>query len=84
MSNDGAFVSDLVGDRFLLTFAIGLGTILLTWLVAIPIGVYSAVRQYSVGDYVLTILGFLGMCIPQFVSVSSGTGDLCQYYSREN
>jgi ABC-type dipeptide/oligopeptide/nickel transport system permease component len=67
MAHDGAFVNDLVGDRFLMTFSISLGTILLTWLVAIPIGVYSAVRQYSIGDYVLTVLGFLGMCIPQFV-----------------
>ncbi len=67
MANDGAFVSDLMGDRLLLTMAISFGTILLTWLVAIPIGVYSAVRQYSAVDYVLTVGGFIGMCIPQFI-----------------
>lgn len=67
MSNDGAYVSDLLGDRLLLTMCISLGTILVTWLIAIPIGVYSAVRQYSVADYVLTVGGFIGMCIPQFI-----------------
>ena len=67
MANDGAFVSGLLGDRLLLTVSISLGTILLTWLIAIPIGVYSAVRQYSVADYVLTVGGFIGMCIPQFI-----------------
>ena len=60
-------VNDLIGDRVLLTFIISLGTVILTWIVAIPIGIYSAVRQYSVSDYTLTILGFLGMCIPNFI-----------------
>ncbi len=64
---DGNRVNDLMGDRLLLTFVISLGTILFTWAVAIPIGVYSAVRQYSKIDYALTILGFLGMCIPGFI-----------------
>lgn len=67
MSNDGAFVNDLLGNRLLLTACISLGTVLLTWLVAIPIGVYSAVRQYSTADYALTIGGFIGMCVPQFI-----------------
>ena len=67
MSNNGAFVSDLLGDRLVLTVLLSLGTILLTWIIAIPIGVYSAVRQYSIADYVLTVGGFLGMCIPQFI-----------------
>lgn len=67
MANNNAFVSDLLGDRVLLTMSISLGTILLTWLIAIPIGVYSAVRQYSMLDYVLTIGGFIGMCVPQFI-----------------
>ncbi|MBN2448827.1 MAG: ABC transporter permease subunit [Lentisphaeria bacterium] len=64
---NGREVNQLVGDRLLLTFLISLGTILFTWVVALPIGVYSAVRQYSVGDYVITFLGFLGMCIPGFL-----------------
>ena len=50
-----------------LTVAISLGTILLTWAIALPIGIYSAVRQHSVGDYVLTFVGFIGMCVPSFL-----------------
>lgn len=60
-------VNEMVGDRLLLTFAISFGTILLTWLIAIPIGVYSAVRQYSTGDYVFTFIGFVGMSVPPFL-----------------
>ena len=67
MANNGAFVNDLVGDRLLLTMAISGGTILFTWIIALPIGIYSAVRQYSPGDYALTVGGFIGMCIPDFV-----------------
>ncbi len=60
-------VNDIVGDRILLTFLISLGTILFTWVAALPIGIYSAVKQYSPGDYALTLIGFIGMCIPSFL-----------------
>jgi ABC-type dipeptide/oligopeptide/nickel transport system permease component/ABC-type transport system substrate-binding protein len=60
-------VNELIGDRLLLTFVISLGTILLTWAIAIPIGVYSAVKQYSFGDYVFTLIGFIGMSVPPFL-----------------
>ncbi|MCD4824556.1 MAG: ABC transporter permease subunit [Phycisphaerae bacterium] len=60
-------VNKIVGDRVLLTFLISLGTVIFTWVVAIPIGIYSAVRQYSVFDYILTFVGFIGMCIPAFL-----------------
>ena len=60
-------VNDVVGDRIILTVLISFGTILFTWAVAIPIGIYSAVKQYSVGDYVLTFIGFIGMCVPGFL-----------------
>lgn len=60
-------VNELVGDRFLLTFCISLGTILFTWMTALPIGVYSAVRQYSPGDYVVSVIGFIGMSVPNFL-----------------
>jgi ABC-type dipeptide/oligopeptide/nickel transport system permease component len=63
----GQPVNDLVGDRILLTILISLGTILFTWALAIPIGIYSAARQYSAADYVFTFLGFIGMCIPSFL-----------------
>ncbi len=63
----GRPVNDVVGDRLLLTVAIAFGTILLTWALAIPVGVYSAVRQYTPGDYAITLVSFLGMCVPPFL-----------------
>jgi len=60
-------VNDVVGDRILLTVFISLGSILFTWAVDLPIGIYSAARQYSVGDYFFTFLGFIGMCVPSFL-----------------
>jgi ABC-type dipeptide/oligopeptide/nickel transport system permease component/ABC-type transport system substrate-binding protein len=60
-------VNDILGDRLMLTVVISLLTILFTWLLAIPIGIYSAVRPYTVGDYGLTLLGFVGMSVPPFL-----------------
>ncbi len=61
---DGQRVNELVGDRIMLTLLISLFTLIFTWIVAIPIGLYSAVKQYSIGDYVFTFFGFIGMCVP--------------------
>jgi ABC-type dipeptide/oligopeptide/nickel transport system permease component/ABC-type transport system substrate-binding protein len=60
-------INNLVEDRITLTIAISLGTILLTWLLALPIGIYSAVKQYSISDHALTLIGFVGMCVPSFL-----------------
>jgi peptide/nickel transport system permease protein len=60
-------VSEVIGDRLWLTMVISLAAILLTWLLALPIGIYSAVRQYSVGDYVATFIGFVGLAVPSFM-----------------
>ena len=60
-------VGEVVGDRLLLTFILNFSTILFTWLVAFPIGVYSATRQYSWGDYGLTLLGYVGLATPSFL-----------------
>ena len=60
-------VNQIVGDRIYLTVAISLMTILFTWAVAIPVGIFSAVRQYSAADYALTFVGFIGMCVPSFL-----------------
>ena len=60
-------VNEKVGDRLLFTFLISLGTILFTWAIALPIGIYSAVKQYSFFDYFFTVFGFIGMCIPGFL-----------------
>jgi peptide/nickel transport system permease protein len=60
-------VSDVIGDRLALTMVVSLAALLLTWIVALPIGVFSAMRQYSIGDYVFTFLGFMGLAIPGFL-----------------
>jgi peptide/nickel transport system permease protein len=60
-------VSEVVGDRLWLTILVSFSTILLTWLIAFPIGIYSATHQYSWGDYGLTFLGLLGIAIPNFM-----------------
>jgi peptide/nickel transport system permease protein len=60
-------VSKIVGDRLFLTFVVTLATVLFTYVVAFPIGVYSATHQYSWGDYGLTFLGFLGLATPNFL-----------------
>jgi len=60
-------VSEVVGDRLWLTFMVSMSTILFTWIVSFPIGVYSATHQYSWGDYGLTFLGFLGLATPNFL-----------------
>lgn len=60
-------VNQMVGDRILLTMAISFATIIVTWIIALPIGIYSAIRQYSIGDYIFTFFGFIGLCIPNFL-----------------
>jgi ABC-type dipeptide/oligopeptide/nickel transport system permease component len=62
-----ALVNQLIGERLTFTILLSLGTILFTWAIAFPIGIYSAVRQYSLGDYTLTLIGFIGMCVPPFL-----------------
>ncbi len=63
----GLPVTDVVGDRLFLTVLVSLFTIVFTWLIAFPIGLYSATHQYSWGDYGLTLLGFLGLATPNFL-----------------
>ncbi len=60
-------VSEVVGDRLYLTALVSFVTIVFTWIVSFPIGLYSAVRQYSWGDYTLTFLGFIGLATPNFL-----------------
>ncbi len=63
----GQPVADLIGDRLALTVVLSLFSLLITWIIAFPIGIYSAVRQYSIGDYIFTFLGFVGLAIPSFL-----------------
>ncbi|WP_205857485.1 ABC transporter permease, partial [Phytoactinopolyspora endophytica] len=60
-------VTAMLSDRLPLTIVLTLSTLLFTWIVAFPIGMYSAVKQYSIGDYVATTFGFLGVAIPNFL-----------------
>jgi peptide/nickel transport system permease protein len=60
-------VSRVVGERMFLTVIVSVATILFTWAVAFPIGIYSATHQYSWGDYGLSFLGFLGIAVPNFM-----------------
>ncbi|MFC1959258.1 ABC transporter permease [Chloroflexota bacterium] len=63
----GVPVNMLIWDRLGLTVLVGLSSILFVWVIAIPIGVYSATHQYSLFDYVFTFIGFLGLAIPNFL-----------------
>lgn len=60
-------VMDVIGDRLVLTMVVSVAAVFFTWIVALPIGIYSAVRQYSFGDYVFTFLGFVGVAVPSFL-----------------
>ena len=60
-------VVDLIGERMMLTLVLALLTLVFTWAVALPIGIYSAVRKYSLGDYVFTLIGFIGLAAPNFL-----------------
>lgn len=63
----GRPVTEVIGDRLWLTVLLSLGAIIVTWTMALPIGIYSAVRQYSWGDYIFTFIGFIGLAVPSFL-----------------
>ena len=60
-------VGEVIGDRLWLTMIVSFAALLLTWVLALPIGIYSAVRQYSLGDYAFTFIGFIGLAVPNFL-----------------
>ena len=60
-------VSELIFDRLGLTLLLSLISLAIMWLIAVPIGIYSATHQYSWGDNILTFLGFLGLSVPDFL-----------------
>ena len=60
-------VADVIGDRLWTTIAVAAMAVLFVWMVALPIGVYSAIKQYSLADYTLTFIGFLGLAVPNFL-----------------
>lgn len=60
-------VAELIKERIGLTVLVSLVALVFTYVVAVPIGIYSAVRQYSVGDYFFTVMGFIGVSVPDFL-----------------
>lgn len=58
---------ELITERMPMTFALSFSSFILVWIVALPIGIYSAVRKYSIGDYIFTFLGFIGLAVPSFL-----------------
>lgn len=60
-------VGELIWERLGLTMAVSFAALVFNWVVALPIGIYSAIRQYSVGDYLATFIGFIGLAIPNFM-----------------
>ncbi|MCG8351250.1 MAG: ABC transporter permease [Chloroflexales bacterium] len=63
----GRPVADLLWERVGLTFIVSFGALIFTWIIAFPLGVYSAIRRYSIGDYFATFFGFLGLATPDFM-----------------
>lgn len=62
----GRPVATLLGDRLALSFGISFGSLVFTWLIGIPIGIYGATHKNTIGDHAATFVGFLGLSIPNF------------------
>ncbi|SDT46981.1 ABC transporter permease [Microlunatus soli] len=60
-------VGDLIWSRLALSFSLALGAIIVAWAIAIPVGVYSATHRYTVPDYIITVIQFVGVAIPEFL-----------------
>lgn len=63
----GRPVSEVIGDRIWLTMVLSVVALILTWAIALPIGIFSGVRKYSFLDYLFTFIGFTGIAIPSFL-----------------
>lgn len=60
-------VSEVIGDRLWMTVLISFFALIITWGIALPIGILSAVRQYSIADYIFTFISFIGLAVPNFL-----------------
>jgi peptide/nickel transport system permease protein len=60
-------VSELIWGRMGLSFCVAFASVLFVWALALPMGIYSAVRKYTIGDYIITAIGFVGLAIPNFL-----------------
>ena len=57
----------MIVERLPMTFALSFSSFILVWVIALPIGIYSAVRQYTIGDYFFSFIGFIGVAVPNFL-----------------
>jgi peptide/nickel transport system permease protein len=60
-------VVDVIGDALWLTLLVNLAVVIFIHVISIPIAIYSATRQYSIGDYVATFIGYIGLATPSFL-----------------
>ena len=60
-------VSVIIGERLMLTMVISIISLIIIWLISIPIGIYSSTHQYSPLDYVFSFIGFIGLAVPGFL-----------------
>ncbi|MHB1317762.1 MAG: ABC transporter permease [Anaerolineae bacterium] len=60
-------VTEVLGPRIGMTMVVSIASLIFTYVVAIPIGIYSALHQYSIGDYIFSIIGFAGVSVPNFL-----------------
>lgn len=60
-------IVDVIASRMAMTLVVSISSLLFTYLLSIPIGIYSAVHQYSIGDYIATVIGFIGVATPNFL-----------------
>jgi len=60
-------VTEVMGERLTMSIILALSTITLVWVIAIPLGVYSATHQYSLGDQIITTISFIGLGMPGFL-----------------
>ena len=63
----GLPVTDVIAERLYLTILLALTTVIFIWVIAIPIGILSAVKQYSMWDHTFTFFGFIGLAVPDFL-----------------
>ena len=60
-------VRELIGQNLLMTMVISLLSLLIAWMIGVPIGIYTATHQYSLGDHFFTLVAFIGVGVPGFI-----------------
>jgi len=60
-------VNEILSERIPMTMVISFSALIFSWMIAVPIGIYSATHKYSIGDYLFTFLGFIGVATPGFL-----------------